>query len=193
MALSHLCSYKGLPTLLQSFPLFNPSSTVEKMTSKIQIGSCHNPCFKGVGSTWKYICMKKKNLELYLTSFIRIEILEIHHRYKHKSPNCNVYTWTFIHENKGENLCGVGLGNGFLGREQKHNHKRKIIKNNRTTEEGEENPMHFSVESHFHPVKDFQIQTKTGVKDPIKVVIKPAKFFLLIYLAEFVIRFWIFF
>lgn len=57
MALSHLCSYKGLPTLLQSFPLFNPSSTVEKMTSKIQIGSCHNPClsFRESLQIWEQI------------------------------------------------------------------------------------------------------------------------------------------
>ena len=77
---------------------------------------------KGVGSTWKYICIKKKNLELYLTSFIRINLKFI------TDTNIRAQTVTFIHENKGENLCGVGLGNGFLGKEQKHNHKRKINK-----------------------------------------------------------------
>lgn len=31
------------------------------------------------------------------------------------------------------------------------------------------NSMHFSVESPLHLVKNFQIQKKTGVKDPSKV------------------------
>lgn len=65
---------------------------------------------------------EKKNLELYLTSFIRIILKFI------IDINIRAQTVTFIHENKGENLCGVVLGNGFLGREQKHNHKRKINK-----------------------------------------------------------------